>query len=196
MKYPIHYRGTTNKSHLTPHQVCVRPSLLVRRKTQTNLKASTENLDLIALASAQENYGFAIVCLGEAIYSFVQNPSLDHVKILVPAILSAAVLIFVSGAAITSDNASSLAFGLEIATAVSLLMGVTYVLRLINPSPSPKEAVFLGLLLALAGFSSFSQNLLVAGFVTLPSLPPLPSIQLPSVPSVELPSLPEIRLPF
>ena len=37
--------------------------------------------------------------------------------------------------------------------------------RLVAPnSPSPKEAAFAGLLVAIAGFFSFSQNLVVDGF--------------------------------
>jgi hypothetical protein len=38
-------------------------------------------------------------------------------------------------------------------------------------SPSPKEAAAFGLLVAVAGFFSFSQNLVVDGFLTLPSIP-------------------------
>jgi len=82
---------------------------------------------------------------------------------------------------VTSGDPDSVAFGLEIATATSFLMGASYVARLIAPySPSPKEITFLGLLVALAGFFSFSQNLVVDGFITLPTLP---SIPLPSPPS-------------
>ena len=41
----------------------------------------------------------------------------------------------------------------------------SYVARLVAPnSPSPKEAAFAGLLVAIAGFFSFSQNLVVDGF--------------------------------
>jgi hypothetical protein len=72
--------------------------------------------------------------------------------------------------------------GLEIATAVSVGLGASYVARMIAPySPSPKEIAFLGLLVAIAGFFSFSQNLVVGGFVTLPSIP------LPTLPSIVLP---------
>ena len=42
---------------------------------------------------------------------------------------------------------------------------VSYVARLLAPySPSAKEAAFAGLLIAVAGFFSFSQNLVVDGF--------------------------------
>jgi hypothetical protein len=41
-----------------------------------------------------------------------------------------------------------------------------------------------GLLVSIAGFFSFSQNLIVDGFVTLPSLPDLPD--LPALPSINL----------
>ena len=68
---------------------------------------------------------------------------------------------------ITSGNADSAALGLEIATGVSILLGVSYVARMAAPySPSPKEAAFAGLLVAIAGFFSFSQNLVVDGFGT------------------------------
>ena len=90
---------------------------------------------------------------------------------------------FVAGPMVTSGDASSVALGLEIATATSILMGASYVARMVAPySPSPKEIAFLGLLVAAAGFFSFSQNLIVDGFVTLPSIP------LPSLPSIEFPS--------
>jgi hypothetical protein len=139
-------------------------------------------LDVTALVAGQENYGLAIVCVGEALYSFFQAPSLSHVKVLVPAALAAIVLGVVSGPMITSGDASSVGTGLWIATAVSVGLGASYVARLLAPfSPSPKEIAVLGLLVAVAGFFSFAQNLAVGGFVTLPSLP-----QLPSLPSVDL----------
>ncbi|KAG7350697.1 hypothetical protein IV203_010057 [Nitzschia inconspicua] len=146
--------------------------------------SSIADLSTVALVAGQENYGLAIVLLGEAIWSFVKAPSVDHgLKTLLPAIIAAVVLVVVSGPMITSEDASSVFTGLGIATAVSVLMGVVYVARLAAPySPSPKEIPALGLLVAFAGFSSFSQNLVVDGFVTLPSLPPLPSL-----PSIELP---------
>jgi len=160
------------------------------RKIESKLAATPSEIDLdvVALVAGQENYGFAIVALGEATWSFLQAPSLDHAKILVPAIVSAAILVAVSGPMITSGDVSSVGFGLEVATAVSVGLGASYLARLLAPySPSAKEIAFLGLLVALAGFSSFSQNLLVDGFVALPTLP---SISLPSI------SLPSIDLPF
>lgn len=144
------------------------------------------DLDTIALVVGQENYGFAIVVLGEAIWSFSKAPSVDHgLKTLLPAILAAGVLGVVSGPMVTSGDAGSVSTGLFIATAVSVLMGLSYAARLSAPfSPSPKEIPALGLLVAFAGFFSFSQNLVVDGFVTLPQLP---SIPLPSLPSIEFP---------
>ncbi len=107
---------------------------------------------------------------------------MSHAKVLVPASVAAVVLAAVSGPMITSGDASSVALGLEIATGVSTLLGASYVARLIAPySPSPKEIAFLGLLVAIAGFFSFSQNLVVDGFVTLPTLPSLP-FSLPEIP--------------
>jgi hypothetical protein len=149
----------------------------------TTLQAAVPDLDTIALVTGQENYGLAVVLLGEAFWSFGKAPSLDHgVKTLVPASIAAVILVAVSGPMVTSGSASSVATGLWIATGVSTAMGVVYLARcLASYSPSPKEIPALGVLVALAGFFSFSQNLLVDGFVTLPSIP------LPSLPSIQLP---------
>ena len=150
------------------------------------------NLDTVALVVGQENYGFAIVVLGEAIWSFSKSPSIDHgLKTLLPAIVAAGVLVALSGPMVTSGDAATTSTGLFIATGASVFMGLCYAARLSAPfSPSPKEIPALGLLVAFAGFFSFSQNLLVDGFVTLPSLP------IPSLPSIGFPSLPSIQLPF
>jgi hypothetical protein len=146
-------------------------------------------LDIVALVAGQENYGLAVVCVGEALWSFLQAPSLDHVKVVIPAAVATVVLVALSGPMITSGDAATVGTGLWIATGVSLGLGATYVARMVAPySPSPKEIAFLGLVVAVAGFFSFSQNLVVDGFVTLPSLPPLPS--LPEF------SLPEINFDF
>mmetsp|Transcript_16418 Transcript_16418/g.24128 ORF Transcript_16418/g.24128 Transcript_16418/m.24128 type:complete len:251 (-) Transcript_16418:312-1064(-) len=140
------------------------------------------NLDVVTLVLGQENYGLAIVAVGEAIWSFLEAPSLDHAKILIPAVVAAAVLCLVSGPMVTSGDLASVGLGLEIATAVSVLLGASYVARLVAPfSPSAKEIAFLGLLVSIAGFFSFTQNLVVDGFVTLPSIP------LPTLPTIELP---------
>lgn len=137
-------------------------------------------LDTISLVAGQENYGLAIVCVGEAIWSFLKAPSLEHAKVLVPAALAALILVVVSGPMVTSGDPASVSLGLEIATGVSVLLGASYVARLLAPfSPSPKEIAFLGLLVSIAGFFSFGQNLLVDGFVTLPSLPSIPMPSLP-----------------
>lgn len=148
----------------------------------TELKVVEADLDVVALVAGQENYGLAIVAVGEAMWSFLSAPSLDHAKVLVPAAISAVILGAVSGPMIYGGSADSIGTGLEIATAVSVLLGLSYVARLVAPySPSAKEIAFGGLLISVAGFFSFSQNLLVDGFITLPSipLPTLPSIQLP-----------------
>ena len=120
-------------------------------------------------------------------WSFSAAPSLSHAKVLIPASVAAIVLFAVSGPLVTNAADQALqALGLEIATAVSVGLGASYIARLLAPfSPSAKEIAFLGLLVSIAGFFSFSQNLIVDGFVTLPSLP-----------SVPLPSLPSITLPF
>ena len=148
------------------------------------LSSVAPDLATIALVAGQENYGLAIVCLGEAVWSFTQAPSFDHAKVLIPASVAALVLGLVSGPMITSGDPSSVSTGLFIATGVSLGLGASYVARLLAPfSPSAKEIAFLGLLVAVAGFFSFSQNLVVDGFVTLPSIP------LPTLPEITLPSL-------
>jgi len=148
--------------------------------------APATDLDTIALVAGQENYGLAVVLLGEAIWSFSKAPSVDHgLKTLLPAILAAAALAVASGPMITSGDAGSVSTGLFIATGVSVAMGACYAARLSAPySPSPKEIPALGLLVAFAGFFSFSQNLVVDGFVTLPSLP---TVSLPSLPTIDLP---------
>ena len=141
------------------------------------------DMTTIALVAGQENYGLAVVCIGEALWSFFQAPSVDHAKILIPAIVAALLLVAGSGPLITSGDPASVSTGLFIATGVSVGLGLSYVARMAAPfSPSSKEIAALGLLVAVAGFFSFSQNLVVDGFVTLPSIP--------------LPSLPEINLPF
>ena len=152
-----------------------RPRQQPPRHTSSSSLSLAADLDTVALVAGQENYGFAIVGLIEAGWSFAQAPSFSHAKVLIPAAVSAVVLCAVSGPMITSGDASSVALGLEIATAVSLLMGASYVARMLAPySPSPKEIAFGGLLIAIAGFFSFSQNLIVDGFISLPSLPALP----------------------
>jgi len=150
-------------------------------------------LDTIGLVAGQENYGLAVVCVAEALWSFSKAPSFDHAKVLVPAGVAALVLGLVSGPMITNGaDPNTVGTGLWIATGVSLGLGASYVARLTAKfSPSPKEIAALGLLVALAGFSSFAQNLIVDGFVTLPSIP-LPS--LPGMPS--LPSANDIDLSF
>jgi hypothetical protein len=144
----------------------------------TSLHATPPDLAVVSLVAGQENYGLAIVALGEAIWSFSEAPSLSHAKVLVPAIIAAIILFAVSGPMVTNAaDAASISLGLEIATGVSVFLGATYVLRLLAPfSPSAKEIAFLGLLFSVAGFFSFSQNLVVDGFVNLPDLPELPSI--------------------
>ena len=140
------------------------------------------DLDVVALVCGQENYGLAVVALGEALWSFLQAPSADHaLKTFGPAGVAAVILVAVSGPMVTSGDPASTMLGLEIATGVSTLLGLSYLARLLAPySPSPKEIAFLGLLVSLAGFFSFSQNLVVDGFITLPSIP------LPQLPSFDI----------
>lgn len=155
-------------------------AILEKMPQRTAPLSATPDLDVVALVAGQENYGLAVVCVGEAIWSFLQAPSFDHAKILVPAALAAVILGVVSGPMITSGVAADVSTGLFIATGVSVGLGLSYVARLAAPfSPSSKEVAALGLLVAIAGFFSFSQNLVVDGFVTLPSIP-FPEIKLPT----------------
>lgn len=137
----------------------------------------------MSLVLGQENYGLAIVLLGEGIWSLSAAPSIGQaLKTLVPAMIAAAVLVVVSGPMVTSGDVSQIGTGLFVADAVTVVMGLIYLARCLAPfSPSSKEIPALGFLVALAGFFSFSQNLVVDGYVTLPSLPQLPSIELPSI---------------
>jgi len=150
--------------------------------TCSQLQVVTPDLDLdtVALVAGQENYGFAVVALGEAIWSFLQAPSFAHAKVLAPASIAAVILFAISGPMITSGEAGNITLGLEIATGISVLLLGSYVARMLAPSPSSKEVVFLGLLFAIAAFLSFGQNLAVNGFISLPSLPslPLPELEL------------------
>lgn len=167
-------------SGFTPILPVPKTHVTVTTRSPTTLPAAVPDLDVVGLVAGQENYGLAAVCIGEALWSFLQAPSFDHAKVLVPAGVAAFVLVLVSGPMVTSGDASQVGLGLGIATAVSVGLGASYVARLIAPySPSPKEIAFLGLLVAIAGFFSFSQNLVVDGFFALPSLPALPSIDLP-----------------
>jgi len=158
------------------------------------LEEPVVDADTMALVLGQENYGLAIVLLGEGIWSLSSAPSIGQaVKTLVPAAIAAAILVLVSGPMVTSGDLSQVGTGLFVADAVSVIMGLIYLARCLAPfSPSPKEIPALGLLVALAGFFTFSENLVVDGYVTLPQLPQLPSIELPSI---QLPDF-SIDLPF
>jgi hypothetical protein len=168
-------------SFVLPYVRSARSSSKAPQISTTSLNL-VQDLNVVGLVAGQENYGLAVVCVGEALWSFVQVPSLSHAKILVPAAIAALVLVVVSGPMITSGDVASVSTGLWIATAVSVGLGVSYIARLLAPfSPSPKEIAALGLLVAIAGFFSFAQNLVVDGFVSLPSLPSLPSIEFPEI---------------
>lgn len=134
---------------------------------------ATPDFEVISLVVSQENYGLAIVAMGEAIWSFLEAPSFDHARVLVPATIAAIILVAVSGPLVSNAaDPASIKLGLEIATGVSVGLGASYVARLLSPySPSAKEIAFAGLLVAFAGFFSFSQNLIVDEFVNLPNLP-------------------------
>ena len=159
-------------------------STAVPKLNQDYLRRSQElrvvpDMEIVALVAGQENYGLAIVAMAEAIWSFQEAPSLSHAKVLIPATIAAIILVAVSGPMVTNAaDPASIKLGLEIATGVSIGLGASYVARLLSPySPSAKEIAFGGLLVALAGFFSFSQNLVVDEFVQLPNLP-LPEINI------------------
>jgi hypothetical protein len=174
-------RSNSNIQQQQQHQQQYSYASLSRYSRTSTSQLQSADLNVVGLVAGQENYGLAIVCLGEALWSFSQAPSLSHAKVLVPASIAAVILVAVSGPMITnSADAASVSNGLFIATAVSVGLGASYVWRLVTPqSPSSKEIVALGLLLAIAGFFSFSQNLVVDGFVTLPSIS-LPSLPMPT----------------
>ena len=89
----------------------------------SKVTAVTADLDIVGLVAGQENYGFALVALCEAIWSFAQAPSFSHAIVLAPASIAAVILVAVSGPMVTSGDAGSVALGLEIATGVSTLLG-------------------------------------------------------------------------
>eukprot|EP00956_Cyclotella_meneghiniana_P029852 scaffold73614_cov65-Cyclotella_meneghiniana.AAC.1 len=158
----------------------IRPARLLRTNKVIGTRLNALDLDTVALVTGQENYGLGIVVLGEAIWSFSQSPSFSNIKVVIPPAIAAVILFAVSGPMVTSGEASSVALGLEIATACSALLGANYVARMAAPfSESPKEIAFFGLLVAIAGFFSFSQNLVVDGFVQLPNVPSIPLPQIP-----------------
>lgn len=169
---PILLSNTHRK--LTPPS----PSCPVNNRIQKTHLGAEPNLEVIALVAGQETYGLAIVAMGEALWSFLEAPSLSHAKVLIPATIAAVILVAVSGPLVTNaSDPESIKLGLEISTGVSIGLGASYLARLFAPySPSAKEIAFGGLLVAIAGFFSFSQNLVVDGFIQLPSLPQLPSI--------------------
>jgi hypothetical protein len=152
----------------------------VRKPNSINTRLNAVDLDTVGLVTGQENYGLGIVVLGEALWSFAQAPSMSNIKVIIPPAIAAVILFAISGPMVTSGDAGSVALGLEIATAVSALLGANYVARMAAPySESPKEIAFFGLLVAVAGFFSFSQNLIVDGFIQLPNLPSIPFPQIP-----------------
>ena len=168
-------------NHPSRTTVCRFPTVNIPQcPTTTTSLASIADLGMVALVAGQENYGLAIVALGEALWSFAQSPNFSNIKVLVPASVAAIILVVASGPMITSGEVTSVQYGLEIATVTSLLLGASYIARLVAPySPTAKEAAFFGLLIAIAGFFSFSQNLVVDGFITLPNLPSLPLPEMP-----------------
>lgn len=165
------------KSLHQPRTAITSPANRLQQKTTTHLNAEP-NLEVISLVAGQETYGLAIVALGEALWSFLEAPSLSHAKVLIPASIAAVILFAVSGPLVSNaSDSESIKLGLEISAGVSIGLGASYLARLFAPySPSAKEIAFGGLLVAIAGFFSFSQNLVVDGFLQLPSLPQLPNI--------------------
>ena len=164
--------STSNKSFKDLSSISA-PKLNQDHVRQNQELRATPDFEVISLVVSQENYGLAIVAMGEAIWSFLEAPSFDHARVLVPATIAAIILVAVSGPLVSNAaDPASIKLGLEIATGVSVGLGASYVARLLSPySPSAKEIAFAGLLVAFAGFFSFSQNLIVDEFVNLPNLP-------------------------
>ena len=91
---------------------------------------ATPDFEVISLVVSQENYGLAIVAMGEAIWSFLEAPSFDHARVLVPATIAAIILVAVSGPLVSNAaDPASIKLGLEIATGVSVGLGASYVAR-------------------------------------------------------------------
>jgi hypothetical protein len=220
-RHPSSRRGIIDVARDTPFGVVkpAEPIIGTGQHTTTQLATGVQDLDVIALVVGQENYGLALVAFGEGVYSFLQAPNFDNIKVLIPPAVAAVLLVAVSGPMITSGDAASVGTGLFIATAVSLGLGASYILRLLAPPSDtlvpkevwnlwysfqvhiwisyydhesnsypfflcfiriffPKKVAALGLVIAVAGFFSFGQNLLVDGFVTLPSID-LPGLPMP-----------------
>ena len=132
----------------------------------SSLKAVTADLAILGLVAGQENYGFAIVTLIESIWSFSQAPSFDHAKVFVPSTVAAIILVLRNGLFITSGNAYSITLELKIATIISIIFGASYIAMLVAPfNPSSTEIDFDCILVALAGFVNFRQNLMIDGFI-------------------------------
>lgn len=186
---PIRTKSTSTTSISHPKQEQQRSLLSIvinNDKFNTILKSTPSDLDVISLVVGQENYGLGIVALGEGLWSLLSVPvSLNNaIKSLLPTIVAFIILIFISGPMITSSpiDIISLGNGIIIATSVSIGLIIHYSIRLLASFPeTPKEIALFGLIVAIAGFFSFSQNLIVDGFITLPTLPTLPSIELPSL---------------
>ena len=143
---PINAFTTVDPSRLasTPHQLAASIAVdgsrrcrqssshgsIVATRTASSLRldvtSSTPDLSIVALVAGQENYGLGIVSLIEALWSFVQSPSMSHAKVLLPACIACIVLFVISGPMITSGDASSVTLGLEISTVVSIMLGARY----------------------------------------------------------------------
>ena len=96
--------------------------------------AASLDVDTIGLVVGQENYGLAAVCMGEAIWSFAQAPSMSNIKVLLPGLMAALALGLISGPMVTSGDTGSIGTGLFIATAVSIALGASYVARSVTSS--------------------------------------------------------------
>lgn len=96
---------------------------------RSRLCAASIDVEMIGLVVGQENYGLAVVSLGEAVWSFAQAPSLSQLKVFLPGVLAAIVLTAVSGPMVTSGDLESIGTGLSIATVVSISLGLNYAAR-------------------------------------------------------------------
>jgi len=90
-----HVQSAFRHAPLKPAALALVPSSELKQRTISSATTSNTklyavpDLDVVALVAGQETYGFSIVILGEAIYSFLQAPSFDNAKVLVPGILGA-----------------------------------------------------------------------------------------------------------
>ena len=153
---------------------------LMRTTTTTTLLRSAADLNVVGMVSGKETYGFVVVAIWKTLWLFLQETLFNHAKVLITAITASGILIAISSPMVTFGDATSVTLGLEIATGMSILIGMLYVIHLLALYlPSLKEIAFLVLLLLASGLFSCPHILLTNKFVDLPSLTGIEMLKLP-----------------